>query len=953
VPFKKRLLRSEIAFALSVGLFLAASPKSADAQLPQYSCRPNDGGDGWICENTGPIESPNTADGNDRYNSPGAVLPDGTGSQRRPSFQFPIQLPEDPAEESAEPEQAEDELEDNEEAEEDPEDQVASPQQPSFPLGPTAPIAEPTEEPEQEVIAQPIVAPTSDYDLDWVPREELSAEQSSLVPGNCCGTYVDPAAELLDPANDPANAGTTFLTDETGLSQINQNLITIDGEVIVQQGYRTIRNDNGTTIDREANTVLMEGNVEFREPGILLLGDSAYINSYESINRVSGAQYVLHNYGAHGNAASVVYSGDSGLVSIENGEFSRCEPGSNFWKLRADSIVLDQDANRGYADNVSLRLGDFPIFYYPGTLPFPLGDEPISGFLAPSTGSTRSGGFDFELPYYFNLAPHYDATLSPRIISDRGTLVGLEARYLANWSMNTLNLSGLSGDKLYDPITINKPGTDSPLVEDRWFVGFEHQGLLGGGFSSFIDYNAISDADYFYDLGSSGLNLTSRTHLNRQGRINFNSDFLRAGLNVQRIEIIDPIYTRSNINKPFDRLPQFFFESNAYLRGGFRVGIRGEATSFDRNLDEALLTMNQLNNGALINGERFNLEPEIGWSNENLGWFIRTNAKYKYIQYKLQNQALGTIEDPDLGIGILSFDAGLLFERDMNRDSGWRQTLEPRVSYLYSEYEDQSSLPLFDTSELNFSFNQLFRDDRFSGGDRIADADQVAFALTSRFLNPQGKETARMSIGRIHYFADRLVTLTNPLQTWLPRYSPLTNESALAGEIAFSLGENWRLNTDVQWNEETEIIDEGAVQLRYHRDDNHLLNFAYRYRSLVSNPSFIFPSGIDARIKQTDISAVWPVNNNWSLLARWNYDHSNERNLESFAGVEWSNCCATIRLIGREWVDEDELFLPNIEPDRGIFVQFTLNGLGNLTGGGLSNLLTDSIWGFRETDYGL
>ena len=259
----------------------------------------------------------------------------------------------------------------------------------------------------------------------------------------------------------------------------------------------------------------------------------------------------------------------------------------------------------------------------------PLGDEPISGFLAPSTGSTRSGGFDFELPYYFNLAPHYDATLSPRIISDRGTLVGLEARYLANWSMNTLNLSGLSGDKLYDPMTIKNPGTDSPLVEDRWFVGFEHQGLLGGGFSSFIDYNAISDADYFYDLGSSGLNLTSRTHLNRQGRINFNSDFLRAGLNVQRIEIIDPIYTRSNINKPFDRLPQFFFESNAYLRGGFRVGIRGEATSFDRNLDEALLTMNQLNNGALINGERFNLEPEIGWSNENLGWFIRTNAKYK------------------------------------------------------------------------------------------------------------------------------------------------------------------------------------------------------------------------------------------------------------------------------------------------------------------------------------
>ena len=166
----------------------------------------------------------------------------------------------------------------------------------------------------------------------------------------------------------------------------------------MQQGYRTIRNDNDTTIDREENTVLMEGNVEFREPGILLLGNAAYIESDESINRVTGAQYVLHDYGAHGNAASIVYAGDSGLVSIENGEFSRCEPGSNFWKLRADSIVLDQDTNRGYADNVSLRLGDFPIFYYPGTLPFPLGDEPISGFLAPSTGSTPVSYTHLTLP---------------------------------------------------------------------------------------------------------------------------------------------------------------------------------------------------------------------------------------------------------------------------------------------------------------------------------------------------------------------------------------------------------------------------------------------------------------------------------------------------------------------------------------------------------------------------
>jgi len=224
------------------------------------------------------------------------------------------------------------------------------------------------------------------------------------------------------------------------------------------------------------------------------------------------------------------------------------------------------------------------------------------------------------------------------------------------------------------------------------------------------------------------------------------------------------------------------------------------------------------------------------------------------------------------------------------------------------------------------------------------------FAITSRILNSQGKERAGSSLGLIKYFDDRQVDLSNPIQSWIPRYSPLNQKSAVAGEFVLAFGQNWRLNSDVQWNEETQELDEGSFQLRYHRDNDHLINMAYRYRNLVDSPNFILPPGIDPRIKQTDLSAAWPLSQSWKLLARWNYDHSNSRILETFAGVEYSNCCATIRLIAREWVDEDELFVPNIEPNQGIFVQFTLEGLGNITGGGLSNLLSDGIRGFRETD---
>ena len=933
MPNKKDLLGPKVALVVWAGLYTAASTKSADAQIPQYSCQPNNTGDGWVCESIGPVESRNTADGSDRYNNENSMLLESK-EEDLPRFQFPIELLQKANEETG----------------------LAKEQEVNPEIDPRSDfqleLEATTEEMSNPTTNQSTAIVISKYELDWVTRKDLTEEQLALVPDNCCGAYLDPAKELKDPRNEPNKADISFITN-TGLSQINQNLINIDGDVVVQQGYRNITNDGTTTIDRANDTVLMDGNIEFREPGVLLLGDSAYMNNNDAVSRIEDAQYVLHNFGARGNAASIVYTSDSGLVSIENGEFSRCEPGSNFWKLQADSIILDQEQNRGYADNVSLRLGNVPVFYYPGTLPFPLGDERASGFLAPSTGSTRSGGFDFELPYYFNLAPHFDATFSPRIISDRGALIGLEARYLANWSMNTLNLAGLSGDKLYDAETLDLTGTHSPPKEDRWFVGFEHQGVINNQFSTFIDYNAVSDEKYFYDLSSNGLNLTSRTHLNRQGRLNFDSDYLRAGLNVQRIEIIDPFYASSDINKPFDRLPQFFFESNAQPWGGLTLGIRGEVSSFDRSLDEVLLTTTQLNQGALVNGERYNLEPEIGWSIENPGWFVRTKAKYKHVQYKLQNQASGTLEDPDVGVGIYSFDSGLVFEREMSRGNRWRQTLEPRIFYLYSEFEDQSTLPLFDTSELNFSFNQIFRDDRFSGGDRIADADQLAFALTSRLIDPSGKEAARLSVGQIRYFQNRYVSLANPLQYWLPRYSLLADESAFVGELAVNIGDAWRFNTDIQWNQHDNEFDEGAVQLRYHQDESHLFNFAYRFRRLVSSPAYMLPSRIDPRIKQTDLSGAWPINANWRVLARWNYDHSNSRNLETFAGIEWSNCCATIRLIGREWVDEDELFLPNIQPDRGIFLQFTLNGLGNLTGGSLSSLLTDSIWGFRETDYDL
>lgn len=904
----KRRLNASISLIVSAGLFTFYS---ADQTLAQdgnlFDCRPNASGDGWICESTLPPQSAQPTPADNRYRGS-----DGQLSEPLPGS-------------------------------------TESGQQ-------TAPESVPAAE--TRVVPASVPADRGN-ELDWVPRELMTAEELVQLPGNCCGAFIEPSRDGIDASEDPSTAPTLFET-EAGFNRLPDDTINIDGPVRVRQGNRTVSNDQATTIGGTNDTVLMEGNVEFREPGVLLRGSSAFIDRESSDNRLENAVYVLHDYGAHGAAESIVYSSDSNLLTIVNGEFSRCEPESNFWQLRASNIIIDQQAGRGYAQGTSLRIREIPVFYFPFTLTFPLSDQRVSGFLAPSAGSTRDGGFDLQVPYYFNLAPNYDATLSPRLLTDRGVLVNGEARYLASWSMNTLNVSHLAGDRKFETDSSGSPTLESPPKEDRWFIGFEHGGEIGDNWSTYIDYNAVSDYAYFEDFGSSGLNVASRTHLNRQGRVDFNNSLFGARLNVQRTQILDPFldprFAETDLSTPFDRLPQLTLSTDVPVLGNLRFGLEAEFSNFDRDLDEDLLSQDQLLAGALVNGNRIYLEPQLTWNLEAPGWFVRPTVKYRQVGYDLKDQGMFTEEEADVGVGVFSLDTGLIFERTMNR-SGFIQTLEPRLYYLNADYEDQSTLPLFDTTEVSFNFNQLFRDNRFAGGDRISDANQLAAAITSRFLDSNGRERARFSLGQITYFEDRLVTLSNPLQNWTPLYSTESGTSALIGEFSYALGDSWRVRGDVQWNEDRQEVNEGSFQFNYQSSAGIILNAAYRYRNQnvlydpIENVPYIQlvnTGSVLPTIDQTDISGVLPLNDNWRLLGRWNYDHANSRNLETFAGVEFSNCCTTIRVIAREWVRQYELFLPNIEPDRGVFVQFTLNGLGNIAGGGLSNLLSDSISGFRD-----
>lgn len=783
---------------------------------------------------------------------------------------------------------------------------------------------------------------------DWLTRDDMTPEQAEQLNRACCGMFVEPPLSGDNVNLNPDEAPTEIETP-TRVSQPEPRQLYVEGDVSVRQGYRSLQASDGLHMNEDTNILSLQGDVVFREPGFLVTGQGAVIDQNTGDNTVESASYVVHGTQIHGSASRLSYNSDSGMMTMENGAFSRCEPMDPFWIVQARRLRLDNERGVGYADELTLRLRDVPVFYYPYTVQFPIGDQRVSGILPPSLSNSRDNGIDIAVPYYFNLAPHYDATVTPRLMTERGLMLSGEFRYLADWSMNTVNASLLPDDKTYDRARAGISRSSAPQRQ-RWFGSVAHEGQPREHWRTYVDLNAVSDPDYFRDLGTRNLNLESRTHLNKEGVVSWQNERWHAETRLQRIQILDPYLASIDINKPYDRLPEIRLSREGDNLGPVRLGLDVSHVRFDRSLDRGLLSAQQLAGGALVTGSRVTAEPWLSLPVRGAGYFVVPSVRYRYAGWNLDQQAAGTPSSPDRGIAVVSVDSGLIFERPVTvAGLSATQTLEPRLYYLYSEQEDQSFLPNFDSAQLHMNFNQLFRDNRFSGGDRVGDANQISAAVTSRLLTDDGMERARFSIGQIFHFEDRRVSLDSPLQNWLVLQPLDTDRSALIMEASYRPDTRWQLMTDLQWDIENSSIDQGSIAVQWHGNQEQLFNFAFRYRE-KTDVFLNAPPLLDPRIKQSDISAVWPLNENWQLIGRVNYDHSNSRNLETFAGVEYSNCCATVRLIARDWVNDYELLQPNTRQNRGIFFQLSLHGLGDLAGGGLDSLLSNSIPGFKEQD---
>lgn len=792
---------------------------------------------------------------------------------------------------------------------------------------------------------------SADYSyLDWVPRERLNAEQLAEIAPYCAGSYVEPErpgrAEGASAEQSP-----TFVSARVSRYDQQRELATLAGEVVLRQGSLQAQADE-VSLDQPSNRGTLSGNVRLRDRGLLVVGDSAYVQLDSGEARIDNAEYVVHSARARGEALYVKREEDA-VIRLKDGTYTRCEPGSNTWQLKGNNVTLNPETGFGSATNVTLRVKDIPVFYTP-YLYFPIDDRRQSGFLAPSISTSEDNGLELTTPYYFNLAPNYDATLYPRLMSERGLLMEGELRYLTQSSEGKLGAAWLD-----DQETERK---DQPKYRDqRYLYNLQHRGGLDSRWLGEVDYTDLSDPYYFQDLGSE-LDVRRGIAVDQRAGLSYRGDSYTARLNVHAYEMASVTDVT-----PYDRLPQFTLDGSRALHpSGLRLDYQGEVVRFERNLDEYAFRGTQSPDSLLTglsraNGDRVHLQPGISLPLSTSWGYLTPAAKFAWTRYDLSLDSLGrnTLapgqryrSSQNRGLGIYSLDSGLYFDRDTRLfGRAARQTLEPRAFYLRVPYERQDDLPVFDTGENTFSYAALFRDNRFTGNDRIGDENRLSLGVTSRWLEDNGFERQRLSIGQALHFADRKVQLPGVEMRETASTSPL------ASEYLYRFNRDWRLSSALNWDTDSSTTRSGNLMFHYQPEatPGKVINAGYRYRNDTRrfNPRtgrFEF-AGEEYKVEQSDLSTIWPLAPQWSAIARWQYDYNRSRTLEAFGGFEYDSCCWKLRLINRYWIENDEFDLTRQDDaDRGIFLQIVLKGLGGVVGNKVDSFLDQGIQGYRERE---
>lgn len=708
---------------------------------------------------------------------------------------------------------------------------------------------------------------------------------------------------------------------------------TFQGNVALTRGDQFLGSDQ-LSYNSETGKYVAEGHVRYQDSSMRMVAERAEGDQNTDTHKIDDLRYQLVSRRGNGGAQRIDLQGDQGV--LHGSTYSTCPPSDKRWELKAQRIEVDNDTGMGVARNATLRIGKVPVLYVPW-FPFPIDERRRTGLLFPSLSNSDRNGFDYKQPIYLNLAPNYDATLYPRIMTKRGAMFGAEFRYLTNRGSYLLSGNYMPDDDLRD--------------RDRGFFTFRGVQPLNRNWQFRSNLIWISDPRYFEDFNGSlnGIAVYSADSdigLYGQGR------FWESSLSADYRMLAD--YTLTDANLPFHRMPRATFRWERPLRDWLVAGVESEAVRFEHKVYDG--------------GARMDVKPYVSMPFEGASWFVRPTLAWRYTRYQLDDglarqlattqartalglpgnvappaDAIARFYDdaPSRSVPIGSVDAGLFFDRETRLgDTPYVQTLEPRLFYLNVPYRDQSALPNFDTRPLTFSWGQLFRDNRFSSADRQGDANQLTLALTTRLVRGiDGREKLSASIGQIRYFEDSQVALEGEL--------PIrSGKSAWVADANYAPTDQWTLGASYQWNPQSRREDLATLRARYLFGDDGIFNLAYRYRR---NQGFqrTLPEGPGNRsalLEQADVSFLYPINPSWSIVGRYYYSILDHKALEQLAGVQWDSCCIAVRLVTRRWVHNREGDLSN-----GVMFEIELKGLGS-AGQDTRKTLRRAIVGYNRDD---
>lgn len=761
----------------------------------------------------------------------------------------------------------------------------------------------------------------SQYYVDKSSPEAQQRQGKYLSSAYCEGAWVTPIAPNA-PTIDPEQATSTITADYGHYNPAGDSYL--EGNVVIDQEGRQIRAER-VTIDQTQTYAKAEGQVQLAQGGLISQSDDINYNLKTQQGDLNNSFFIAEEQHAHGRAEKIAKTSDDTL-ELENATYSTCPPEQKpTWKIQADQIKLNQETGRGETRNTKLYVKDVPVLAVP-YFNFPIDDRRTTGILTPTFGFTNDGGLELGVPVYLNLAPQYDATITPRYISDRGAMLDGEFRYLTeNYGEGRIWGGYLPSDESYG----NK---------DRKDLHFLHNWQINDQFSTNLEYNYASDKDFFADLDN---NPDSKTDLNlrRAWEVNYKNGIpgLKAQFKVEDFQTLDPAVLDED--RPYARLPQLLVNYKTGNPLGLQYEFNNDTAYFQKdirnteNIDTGDEAIYQPSGTRIYNDFSVRYNHFTPWS-----FFIPQatlrNINTFYDQDTIDrinnNQTSSSSENHSIVVPQFTLDTGLIFEKD----GRYLQTLTPRLFYAYSPYENQRNQPNFDSVVASINYDQLFSARRFYGNDRLEDNNFASLGLSYSLFNEEGLERLRASVGQSFFFEDRRVTLDREADKF-----DRESHTGPVIQLRSQLNKNVHVNLNSSWMSNGSNAQRD-VQVYYTGDQGNLYNVGYFYRKDIPNRQESYDQVVG--------SFIQPIANNWRLVGHAQFDLDNSVAREYLLGVNYESCCWGVSVYGRSYYNDlDDINDPDVKAKRAVMAEVTLKGLGGLSNK-LTSLLENRILGFNN-----